>query len=133
MRPRQRGEGRRDLPRHAPGFTLVEVLVAAVILTVSLLFIFTAFLPGSQDVAYAGRVSQAALQAQQQLEALKAGPFPPGPGTATSGLYTLTWTVTSVGFGAAPDALRRITVTVTWPQAGRPGRYDLVGFASNPY
>ncbi len=123
----------KELLRPDRGFTLVEVLVAAVILTVSLLFVFTAFLPGSQDVAYAGRVSQAAMRAQQQLEALKAAPFPPGPGTATSGLYTLNWTVTSVGFGPAPDALRKVTVTVTWPQAGRPGRYALVGFLSKPY
>jgi prepilin-type N-terminal cleavage/methylation domain-containing protein len=123
----------RDRPRTARGFTLVEVLVAAVVLTVGLLGVFTAFLPGSQDVAYAGRVSQAAMRAQQQLEALKAGPFPPANGTATSGRYSLTWTVTSVGFGAAPDALRKVTITVTWPQAARPGRYDLVGFLSKPY
>ena len=117
----------------ARGFTLVEVLVAALILGVSLLFIFTAFLPGYQNVAYAGRVSQAVMLAQQKLEELKAGPFPPGNGTATNGRYSLAWTVTSVGVGAAPDDLHKITVTVTWPQAGRPGRYDLVGFVSTPY
>ena len=120
-------------PRTDRGFTLVEVLVAALILGVSVLFLFTAFLPGYQNVAYAGRVSQAVMLAQQKVEELKAGPFPPANGTATHGLYSLAWAVTGIGFAGAPDDLRKITVTVTWPQTGRPGRYDLVGFTSKPY
>ncbi len=122
-----------EAPRKNWGLTLVEVLVATLILGTSLLFIFTAFLPGYQGVAYAGRMSQAVMLAGQKLEELKAGPFPPANGTAANGQYSLTWTVTGVGFGPAPDDLRKITVTVTWPQAVRPGRYELVGLASKPY
>jgi prepilin-type N-terminal cleavage/methylation domain-containing protein len=119
--------------RKRPGFTLVEILVAAAILGVCLLFIMTAFVPGYRDVAYAGRVSQSVMLAQQKLEQLKAGSFPPVTGTETNGIYALTWAVTSVGVGPATGDLRKISITVTWPQSTRPGRYDLVGFTSKPY
>lgn len=115
------------------GFSIVEVLVAAVILSVSLLSIMTAFPVGYRDIGYGGHVSQAVALAQQKLEALKAGPFPPAGGTETNGPYTLTWAVSGVGFGGTPGDLQRVTVTVTWPQRTRPGRYDLVGFTSKPY
>ena len=119
--------------RSARGFTLVEVLVAVTILVVSLLAIMTAFPVGYRDIVYGGRVSQAVALAQQKLEELKAGTFPPVNGNATNGAYTITWTVTSVGFGSAVSDLQKVTVTVTWTQMVRPGRYDLVGFVSKPY
>ncbi len=125
---------RRPRPlRPGQGFSLVEVLVAATILSVSLLSMMTAFPVSYRDIGYGGRVSQAVALAQQKLEALKAGPFPPTGGTETNGAFTLTWAVTSVGFGGTPGDLQRVTVAVTWSQMTRPGRYDLVGFTSKPY
>jgi prepilin-type N-terminal cleavage/methylation domain-containing protein len=119
--------------RPGQGFSIVEVLVAAVILCVSLLFIMTAFPVGYRDIGYGGHVSQAVALAQQKLETLKAGAFPPAGGTETNGAYALTWAVTGVGFGGTPGDLQRVTVTVTWPERTRPGRYDLVGFTSKSY
>lgn len=119
--------------RPGHGFSVVEVLVAATILVVSLLAMMTAFPVSYRDIAYGGRVSQAVALAQQKLEALKAGPFPPAGGTETNGAYTLSWAVTGVGFGGTPGDLQRVTVTITWDQMTRPGRYDLVGFTSKPY
>ncbi len=119
-------------PRTA-GFSLIEVLVAALILMVAIAGLLSAFPVGYRDIMYGGRVSQAVELAQQQLEALKAGTFPPSGGTGTSGAYTLTWTVTSVGFGASSGDLVKVDVTVNWPQMNRPGSYDLAGFISKPY
>ncbi len=117
----------------AAGFSLVEVLVAALILMVAIAGLLSAFPVGYRDIMYGGRVSQAVELAQQRLEALKAGTFPPSSGTATSGSYTLTWTVTNVGFGASSGELVKVDVTVNWPQMNRPGSYDLAGFISKPY
>lgn len=127
--------------RSARGFTLAEVLVAVTILAVSLLAIMTAFPVGYRDIVYGGRVSQAVALAQQKLEELKAGTFPPAAGSATNGDYTINWGVASVGFGVSDHQvsdlqvshLQKVTVTVTWTQMVRPGRYDLVGFVSKPY
>jgi prepilin-type N-terminal cleavage/methylation domain-containing protein len=115
------------------GFSLVELLVAATILAVGLLGILTAFPVSHRDIVYGGRVSQAVALAQQRMEQLKAGNFPPANGNETSGLYTINWTVSSVGVGAAVNDLRKVTVNVTWTQSIRPGRYDLEGFVSKPY
>ncbi len=130
--PWENGSHAAARPR-ARGFTLVEVLVAACILVGAIVGLLGAFPVGYLDIAYDGRVSQAAALAQQQLEGLKQGPFPPGSGTQTRGAYTLTWTVTSVGFAGAASDLQQVSVVVTWPQRTRPGRYDLVGFFSQPY
>lgn len=115
------------------GFTLIEMLIAAAILGVTLVAMTTAFPVSYVNVVYAGRVSQGVALAQLVLEDLKAGTFPPANGNATSGIYTITWTVTSVGVGGAADDLRKVSVTVTWPQMVRNGRYDLAGFISKPY
>ncbi len=117
----------------APGFTLVELLLAALLLVVAIVGLLTAVPVGYRDIVYGGRVSQAVELAQQKLEDLKDVPFPPTSGTQTSGPYTLTWTVTGVGFGAAAADLQKVTVTVSWAQTTRPGRYDLAGFTSKPY
>ncbi len=117
----------------ADGFSLVEVLVAALILMVAIAGLLSAFPVGYRDVMYGGRVSQAVELAQQKLEALKAGSFPPAGGTETSGSYTLTWTVANVGFGASSGDLVKVDVAVTWPQMSRPGSYDLAAFISKPH
>ncbi len=129
---RRQDRRRIDGPQ-APGFTLVEILLAALVLGLAVVGLLTAFPVGYRDIAYAGRVSEAVELAQQKLEELKDGPFPPTNGTAASGAYTLTWTVTSVGFGGAAGDLQKVNVTVSWAQTTRPGRYDLAGFISKSY
>jgi len=129
--------------RSDSGFSLIEVLVAGAILVAAIVPTMAAFYVGHSDVAYGGKNSRAVALAEQRIEEIKAaaaqlsGPafqtnFP-ADGTVTSGLYTMTWTSTTVGFGASAGDLRRVAVTVTWPQLGRPGRYELVAFVSNPY
>ncbi|MFB3818346.1 MAG: prepilin-type N-terminal cleavage/methylation domain-containing protein [Candidatus Methylomirabilales bacterium] len=124
---------RRRARTSAAGFTLIEVVVSAAILSVCLLGIISTFAASYRDVSFTGRSSRAVQLAQQRLEELKSGPFPPADGAQTVDQYRVTWTVSSVGFGAAADDLRRISVRVVWPQQARPGSYDLVGFVSKPF
>jgi Tfp pilus assembly protein PilV len=108
-------------------------VVSATILSVCLLGVISTFAASYRDVSFTGRSSRAVQLAQQRLEELKSGAFPPADGTQTVDQYTVAWTVSSVGFGPAAGDLRRISVRVDWPQQVRPGRYDLVGFASKPF
>jgi Tfp pilus assembly protein PilV len=109
------------------------VVVSVAILSVCLLGVISTFAASYRDVSFTGRSSRAVQLAQQRLEELKSGAFPPTDGTQAVDQYTVTWTVSSVGFGAASNDLRRISVRVVWPQQVRPGRYDLVGFVSKPF
>jgi Tfp pilus assembly protein PilV len=129
---------RRQFSGKATGFTLVEVLVAGTILVLGILPTLTAFAVSYTDITYGGRMSRAVALAERQLEQIKStadasAGFPPSNGTSTSGMYSVSWTVSSVGFGAAADDLRRINMSVTWVQNTRPGRYDVVAFVSKPY
>ncbi len=121
----------------AAGFSLVEVLVAALILMVAIAGLLSAFPVGHRDIVYSGRVSQAVELAQQKLEELKSGTYPAADGSAdgtqTNGAYTISWTVTNVGFAGSVDDLRKVDVTVSWAQMARPGSYELAAFISKPY
>jgi prepilin-type N-terminal cleavage/methylation domain-containing protein len=125
--------------KHPSGFTLVEVLVSAVILLVALLPTITAFSVGHADLMYDGKMARAIGLAEQSMEQLKTDASTPAGfaalanGTATSGIFTIARTITNVGVGAATSDLRRVAVLVTWPETGRPGRYEIVGFISKPY
>ncbi len=122
-----------DAPQSARGFSLIEVVLAVTILAIALLGVISAFGVSHQDVTFDSRASRAVQLAQAKVEELKSGPFPPLAGTQTTEAYTLSWSVTSVGFGAGVADLQRLAVTVTWPQPVRPGRYELAAFLSKPY
>ena len=121
------------------GFTIIEVLVSAVILLLALLPTITAFSVGHADLVYDGKMARAIALAEQNMEQLKTNAATPSgfaalaSSTATSGIFSIARTVTSVGLGAATADLRRVTVLVTWPESARPGRYEIVGFISRPY
>ena len=111
--------------RDQRGLSLVEVLVAAVILAVGLLGIMAAFPTGYIDVVQGGGQSKAASYARQQLEVLKNQPFPttlpttgnvtlPADETAFSGTYS----INLVPGTTAPNQLVRIIVSVTYSGAG---------------
>jgi prepilin-type N-terminal cleavage/methylation domain-containing protein len=105
--------------REARGLTLVEVLVAVVILAVGLLGIFTAFPTGYLDVVGSGGQSKAVSYARQQIEVLKNQAFTPNPPANGSdslegGLYGRSWTITQVAGTVAPYRLWRVSVTVSY-------------------
>jgi|GEM_PF-771233 len=119
---------RRDR-RDPPGLTVVEVLVATVILAIGLLGVLSAFPTGYLDVVGSGGQSKAMSYARQKMEELKNGPFTVlgsgsdvptlGPPSNAPDLgFTRSWMIAQVPGTTAPLRLARITVTVTFRGAG---------------
>ena len=101
------------------GFSLVEVLVALVILSISLLALAGLMVQSTKNSSWGSHLTEAATLAQDRLEALRAvrpqTDIPEGMNndqvTAASGIvYTRTWTVTTNAAGT----LRTITISITW-------------------
>lgn len=95
------------------GFSLIEVVVAMVILTVGVLGLAASAGAISRLTAEGGRASEAAAVASSRLERLRATPCGSMTnGSATSGQISETWRIVTPS--AAPFA-REITVVVSYP------------------
>lgn len=101
------------------GFSLVEVLIALVILSITLLALAGLMVQSTKNSSWGSHMTEAATLAQDRLEGLRAvrpqTDIPEGVNndqvTGASGiLYTRTWTVTT----NATSTLRTITMTITW-------------------
>ena len=113
--------------RNHQGFTLLELLVAAIILVVAILAIATMFPTGRGNVDDAGKRSRAVALAQENLEMVKNSAFPPVTGgcpAPTPSGYTCSMNVSLSG--TSPDQLATVTVTVGWKGAPRSGNVSLV-------
>ena len=101
------------------GFSLIEVLIALVILSISLLALAGLMVQSTRNSSWGSHMTEAATLAQDRLERFRAvrpqTDIPEGANNdqvpADSGIvYTRTWTVTT----NATSTLRTITITVTW-------------------
>jgi prepilin-type N-terminal cleavage/methylation domain-containing protein len=101
------------------GFSLVELIVAILILTVGILGLAATAGQVQRMVGWGGRYGASASLANAQLETLRATPCASlaASGTVTRGIYTLSWTVVASG------QLRTFTLTVAYPN-GRSTRSD---------
>ncbi len=101
------------------GFTLIEVLIAIVILSISLLALAALMATTTQNTSFGGHITEAATFAQDKLEELRVTPWanivtgtdptPPGPPLGATGIaYNRNWNVVVNG------NLRTITITVSW-------------------
>ncbi|MCG8431337.1 MAG: prepilin-type N-terminal cleavage/methylation domain-containing protein [Candidatus Omnitrophica bacterium] len=82
--------GRQRLPS---GFTLVEILIALLILALGIVGLFNIFPAAWQSFAYSRRLSRVALIAEQKMEEFKSAPSP-APGTTGGSEGDLNWTAT---------------------------------------
>lgn len=107
------------LSNKSKGFSLIEILVALVILSISLLALAGLMVQSTKNSSWGSHLTEAATLAQDILERFRAvrpqTDIPEGTNndqvTAASGVtYTRTWTVTTNG----DSTLRNISVTVTW-------------------
>ncbi len=96
------------------GFTLIEILIAIVILSVSLLALAALMATTTQNTSFGGHITEAATFAQDQLERLRVTQWAgivSGNDTAvgaTGIAYDRTWNVVVNG------NVRTVTITITW-------------------
>lgn len=96
------------------GFTIVEVLVAVLILTVGLLGLATTAATVTRMISQGQRYSEAASMAAQRFEILRSQSCSAmAGGSSTQGRYSMTWSVTP----SANGNVDTVKVVVTSPTA----------------
>ena len=100
------------------GFSLLEVLVALIILSVSLLALAGLMITTTRNNSFGSHMTEAATLAQDKLEQLRAvrweaipegASTDPAPQIGSTGIsYVRNWTVVANG------VLKTITITVSW-------------------
>lgn len=94
------------------GFTIIEVLIAVIILTVGIVGLASTAALVTRMVGQGQRYTEAASMANERFEILRALPCASlTNGSQASQGYTVAWTVTTVGGGDG----RRLDVAVTSP------------------
>ncbi len=100
------------------GFTLAELVVATLVLTVGVLALAGTAAAVSRLVEWGQRMGGSAIVAATRLEQLRSGGCASlGGGRDSSGRYRLQWTVATAG------SLRTVALTVSYPN-GRSDRSD---------
>ena len=108
--------------KRSKGFSLIEVMIALVILAVALLALAGLMITTTKNTSFGGHMTEAATFAQDKLEQLRAAPWtgivagvdtvttaiPGAPGTGVS--YARSWTVADNPNGDQ----RWVTITITW-------------------
>jgi prepilin-type N-terminal cleavage/methylation domain-containing protein len=119
------------LLKRSKGFTLIEVMVALVILAISLLALAGLMVTTTKNNSFGGHMTEAATFAQDKLEQLRAAPWtgivagadtvttaiPGVPGTGIS--YARKWDVVDTG------TLRWVTITMNWTDPTRKTNHSL--------
>ncbi len=98
------------------GFTLIEILIAIVILSVSLLALAALMATTTQNTSFGGHITEAVTFAQDQLEQLRVtqwanivtGTDTTPPVGSTGIVYTRNWNVVVNG------NVRTVTITISW-------------------
>jgi prepilin-type N-terminal cleavage/methylation domain-containing protein len=93
------------------GYTLVEVAVAATILTVGVLAVAASGAPLARLIRWGGAQTRSAAVAAAQIEVLRSGCALSSDGETGGGGYRLRWAAASTG------GLRTVTVVTTYAWA----------------
>lgn len=94
------------------GFTIVELVVAVLVLTVGLLGLASAAAVVTRMIAQGDRYTEASTLANRQLEVLRSQTCANlTDGSTTVGRFQLSWTVASISGGRG----RQVTITVVSP------------------
>lgn len=104
------------------GFSLIEVMIAIVILTAGVLALAATSGAVTKMIGQSGRLSESASVAEGRLEILRATPCASlSGGNSAEAPYTFSWTVTTSG---ANGFLRTVVLTISYPN-GRTTRTDV--------
>jgi type IV pilus assembly protein PilV len=104
------------------GFSLIEMLIALVILAISLLALAGLMATTTRNNSFGGHMTEAATFAQDKLEELKALPWANIVGgtdtkSGSTGItYARTWNVSTLLNPVPPpnELLKAVTITVNW-------------------
>ena len=106
------------------GFSLIEMLIALVILSISLLALAGLMATTTKNNSFGGHMTEAATFAQDKLEELKVTPWgnvvsgtDPLPRPGSTGVnYNRTWNVSTLVNPTPPpnDLLKTVTITINW-------------------
>lgn len=119
-RRKDKGKGGQNMSQR--GFSLMEVLIALVILAVGLLGVTGMQITGIGGNHFSGNLTQATVLAQNKLEELKHLPYfdpklssgqPPQQITDSGVVYTVQYNVTALG-----NTMKNMTATVKWVDRG---------------
>ena len=101
------------------GFSLIEVLIALVILSVALLALASLMVQTTKNNSFAGHMTEAAIFAQDQLENFRTSPWTNvvtgnDVRQSSTGInYARSWVV--IPNGATPnDTIKEIGMTISW-------------------
>ena len=98
------------------GFTIVEVIVAIMALTIGLVGLASTIGISTRMIGQGQRYAEASTLAQQRFELLRARPCPTiASGTDTSNKFEVSWKVDSLGAGTAVNIGRQLHVRVKYP------------------
>lgn len=108
-----------NLVSKSSGFSLIEILIALIILSISLLALAALMATTTRNTSFGGHITEAATFAQDRLEEFRVTPWanvvtgtdptPPGPPRGSTGIfYTRTWNVVTTG------NIKTVTITISW-------------------
>ncbi len=112
------------------GFTLVEILVSLVVLSIALLALAGLMVSTTRNNATGGHLTEAATLAQDTLERLRVSPLASVPTGvmiqnsfvgSTGIVYTGSWTAV-----ADSATLDTVNITVTWTEAAKAHSINMV-------
>lgn len=107
--------------RERKAFTLIEVLVAAAVLSIALVWLSSSMVRSMRQKSRLNQRLEAVYVASSKMEEGLAG-APPGEG-ASSAYPGISWKRTMRDYGM--DGVLEIEVTVTWSERGEPAEYTL--------
>ena len=96
-------------PRSQAGFTILEVLIAMIILSISLLLLLNMAMVALDGNDWSNKTTVATQLLQQKLEQLRTNVNSLASGQDTVGGIQRTWTVTKIDHN-----LRRVDVSISW-------------------
>jgi prepilin-type N-terminal cleavage/methylation domain-containing protein len=108
--------------RREGGFTVVEVLVAIIVLSITLMALGPIMAGISRGNRYGQHVTAASARVQEKIEELKSRPYDKvadGSDTLTSPGMTRTWKVVAE---PVAGALKEVDVSVSWKEPGNKTR-----------
>ena len=119
-----------DLIKNTRGFTLIETMIALMVLTIGILAMMTMQTSAITGNYKASTMTIASSIASNQIEQLRSLPFTSltaGTNTDASTGYPVAVTLASIT-GIAPNEAQLITVTVTRPNGMQPITYSYTKF-----